>query len=99
MDAPIYIEDTHYPHPGSGFLQFWTISVMFNLEEAANAIMEIYQKRNRVFGHSYASIFGRDGQELGFIMVDPDWFTANVPGHHEFIVLGTMQLGVGSSSF
>lgn len=84
-DAPVYIEDTHYPHPGSGFLQFWSISVKFGLKKIP--VPAEYAEKNRLFGHSCAGILGRDGRELGFVMVDPDWFATNVPGHHEFIVL------------
>ncbi len=86
IDAPVYIEDAYCPYPGSGFLQFWTISVIFSLEEAVIPVE--YQDASILYGlYSCAGVFGRDGCELGFVMVNPDWFAANVPGCHEFIVL------------
>lgn len=84
-DAPLYIEDRYYPHPGSGFLQFWTISIMLDLDKLAVTTQEMMNDLK--FGHSYAGIFGRDGWDLGNIMLDSEWFAANVPGRHEFIVI------------
>ena len=87
IDAPLYIEDTHNPNPGSGFLQFWTISVTFDLDKAPiNADTDDPEPWRR-HGRSRASVFGADGWELGTIMINPDWLDKNVPGRHEFIVL------------
>jgi hypothetical protein len=81
-NAPTYLEDSHSPSPGSGFLQFWTVSVYFKLEISANVS---YERGTQ--GHKRVGIFGRDGRELSSILIDPKWAEANVPRIHEFILL------------
>ena len=87
ISAPLYIEDTYNPNPGSGFLQFWTISITFDLEKAPIDADANDPEPWRQHGRSRASMFGRDGWELETVMVNPDWFDKNVPGCHDFIVL------------
>ncbi|KIJ40710.1 hypothetical protein M422DRAFT_230080 [Sphaerobolus stellatus SS14] len=85
-DGPKYLEDSHNPRPGSGILQFWTISLFFDLSEPTSRdSRKEYQleddKRTR------AGMFGRDGEEIGTVLVDPAWYATHVPGRHEFILL------------
>ena len=87
ISAPLYVEDTYNPNPGSGFLQFWTISVMFDLDEAPIDVDTEDPEPWRRHGRSRVSVLGRDGRVLGAIMVNPEWVSKNVPGRHEFIVL------------
>lgn len=84
--TPVYTEDTYYPQPGSGFLQFWTISVQFNLDILSD-ITDDMQFNIVRYGYRYASILGRGGKELGNVMVNPVWLAKNVPGRHEFILI------------
>jgi hypothetical protein len=83
IGAPKYFEDTFNPSPGSGFLQFWTVSIMFRLEKSTS--------EDTVPGPvntcSRVGVFGRDGRELGVVLVNPDWNEVNVPKDHEFILL------------
>jgi hypothetical protein len=83
VGAPKYIEDTFNPSPGSGFLQFWTVSIMFKLKKSTSedTIQGPVNTCSRV------GIFGRDGHELGIVFVNPDWTEVNVPKDHEFILL------------
>lgn len=85
VGAPTYIEDTHHPVPGSGFLQFWTISVTFDLDKPRDITKDDHIQLPD--GYNYAGIFDRDGWEIGIIKVTEDWLATNVPGHHEFILL------------
>jgi hypothetical protein len=81
--APGYASDVPNPHPGSGFLQFWTVSVIFRLG------MPIREPK-RPSGsekHVPAAIFGRSERQLGVVWVSEDWLKEHVPGEHEFIVL------------
>ena len=89
IGAPIYVADVHNPDPGSGFLQFWTVSAMFDLDKAVikSDANNAPKRLEPEYGQVRASIFGRDGREVGKIMLHPDWFNAKVPGRHEFIVM------------
>ncbi|KJA19483.1 hypothetical protein HYPSUDRAFT_890068 [Hypholoma sublateritium FD-334 SS-4] len=91
IDAPIYIADAHNPNPGSGFLQFWTVSVLFDLDKVVTRSEENVESTHKRIGPEYgqarANICGRDGRELGNILLHPDWLNAKVPGRHEFVVL------------
>ncbi|KAF8878812.1 heterokaryon incompatibility protein-domain-containing protein [Gymnopilus junonius] len=82
-DAPVYFEDTHNPSPGSGFLQFWTVSVRFKLDAPVNRDIN-----NDPFNaYSSIGVFGKDDRQVGVVLVDPAWEESNVPKVHEFILL------------
>ncbi|PPQ79026.1 hypothetical protein CVT25_002335 [Psilocybe cyanescens] len=81
--APEYIHDTYNPNPGSGFLQFWTVSAMFKLDQASTPSPKLKPKS----GYTRLGIFGKGGLELGNIFVHPDWCKNNVPKSHEFILI------------
>jgi len=83
VGAPEYFEDTHNPTPGSGFLQFWTVSVVFKLNKPTSKDNAVGPRNTR----SRLGIFGRDGRELGIVFVNPEWSDINVPKDHEFILL------------
>ncbi|KAJ3507764.1 hypothetical protein NLJ89_g6119 [Agrocybe chaxingu] len=83
VGVPAYIEDTYNPTPGSGFLQFWTVSVAFKVGKSVSK----ETKRGPENTHIRAGIFGRDGREVGIAFVHPDWFKANISKSHEFILL------------
>jgi len=83
VNAPKYVNDTHNPAPGSGFLQFWTVSVMFKLGEPTSQITEPGPTNTR----SRLGIFGRKGRELGIVFVNPDWREKLVQKSYEFILL------------
>ena len=69
---------------GSGFLQFWTVSVIFNLDKANSK----QRPTDFLNGHSRFGIFSRHGhREIGIVLVHPDWAERNIPGNHEFILL------------
>lgn len=81
--APEYIEDTYNPYRGSGFLQFWTVSVKFKLDKPTS-IPDTQGPRNM---HSRVGIFGRNVCELGIVFVNPGWAEVNIGKNHEFILL------------
>ncbi|KDR80415.1 hypothetical protein GALMADRAFT_92808 [Galerina marginata CBS 339.88] len=83
VGAPTYIRDTFNPTPGSGFLQFWTVSVKFKLAEA-NSQHEGFIPVN---GHTRLGIFGKKDREVGIIFINPAWCKNNVPQVHEFILI------------
>ncbi|KDR71611.1 hypothetical protein GALMADRAFT_229571 [Galerina marginata CBS 339.88] len=76
LDAPRYVEDTYNSKAGSGFLQFWTVSLTFRLD-----------KPTRSDSPSRVIVFGQNDKELGTVPVQPEWETNHVPGQHEFIIL------------
>lgn len=83
-EPPNYVDDILSNHPGSGFLQFWTVSLTLRLAEPTSP--DTYQgpphNRRRL------GIFGRSGRELGTITVQPPWLEANpVPQAREFILV------------
>ena len=82
--ASNYLEDTHNPSPGSGFLQFWTVSVAFELKASENLDYEPGRSRSDLVR---VGIFGRSQRELGRVLLDPEWAAKNIPATHEFILL------------
>lgn len=83
LNAPEYCKDILNPNPGSGFLQFWTVSVTFYLKSSPSADTEPHPSKWRC----RLGIFGKSGRELGHVLVSEDWQRAHVPGEHEFILL------------
>ncbi|KAI1369879.1 HET-domain-containing protein [Xylaria arbuscula] len=82
--APIYYPDILSDAPGSGFLQFWTVSVQFRLD---HPVSEADSRRNR--GDTLLGIFGASGRELGTIQVASSWLrqSGSLPLTGEFILL------------
>ncbi|KAF9481738.1 HET-domain-containing protein [Pholiota conissans] len=80
--APTYIKDAYHPSPGSGFLQFWTVSAMFKLADPTNRQGQMPTNR-----YSHLGIFGKKDREVGTIFIHPDWCKENVPKVHEFILI------------
>ncbi|TFK31496.1 heterokaryon incompatibility protein-domain-containing protein [Crucibulum laeve] len=83
--APEYYKDTLNRMPGSGFLQFWTVSVMLSIKPATSAAKLGPDNKCLRLG-----IFGRDSErELGTLYLTLEWcaIDGNVGGTHEFILL------------
>jgi hypothetical protein len=79
-----YVEDILSNHKGSGFLQFWTVSLTLQLAEPTSSEKHVgpVHKRHRL------GIFGRSGLELGAVSVQLDWLESNpLPQEREFILL------------
>ena len=84
LNPPSYERDILSKHRGSGFLQFWTVSVAMRLAEptTSEAGVGLVHKRCRL------GIFGRSGRELGTISVQSLWVESNpLPQEREFILL------------
>jgi hypothetical protein len=83
VGAPEYYKDTHEFVSGSGFLQFWTVSVIFKLDTpmstAPTGGPEVQFPR--------VGIFGRDGRELGALFVSDSPRFSRLTGEHEFVLL------------
>ncbi|PPQ71058.1 hypothetical protein CVT26_011460, partial [Gymnopilus dilepis] len=80
--APTYLRDAYHPYPGSGFLQFWTVSAEFKLGEASSK-----QEARNNSGYTGLGIFGKKDREIGVIFINPTWCKDNVPKVHEFILI------------
>ena len=96
IGAPNYYPDTYNPNPGSGFLQFWTVSVQFRLDEPRPPKFEADDFGPPLPGlgtdgpkntRTRIGIYGRNGRELGVVFVNPEWYRHNVPGVHDFFVI------------
>ncbi|KAF2099789.1 HET-domain-containing protein [Rhizodiscina lignyota] len=84
INPPDYVEDILSNHAGSGFLQFWTVSLTLRLDEPNSRDEE----RGPVDRRHRLGIFGRSGRELGIIRVQPLWLEYNpVPQEREFILM------------
>ncbi|KAF8972430.1 heterokaryon incompatibility protein-domain-containing protein [Flammula alnicola] len=83
VGAPEYFKDILNSAPRSGFLQFWTVSVTFNLGTPTSIDNTCGPTNTR----SRVGFFGRDGHEVGTLFVNESWLQGHVPGHHEFILL------------
>lgn len=81
--APTYIRDAYCPNPGSGFLQFWTVSAKFKLGEATSE----QEDEMPINGYTRLGIFGKKDREVGIIFVNLAWCKGNVPKMHEFILI------------
>ncbi|KAJ8519331.1 hypothetical protein ONZ45_g3729 [Pleurotus djamor] len=86
LDPPEYCEDILNPRPGSGILQFWTVSVVFNLKSSSDVDTDTYAMTLSE-GQSRLGIFGKSRRRLGHVVVGEDWKQAHVPGEHEFVLL------------
>lgn len=82
-DAPKYYEDMLNPRPGSGFLQFWTVSTTFRL---AKPNRPPYDKKHSLAGVR-VGIFGRKDKQVGELYINEAWAERNVPGDYELILL------------
>ncbi|KAK4233672.1 heterokaryon incompatibility protein-domain-containing protein [Achaetomium macrosporum] len=84
VNPPKYLDDILSNHPGSGFLQFWTVSLTLRLAEPTSPDTH----RGPVHRRQRLGIFGRSGRELGTITVQPAWLEDNpVPQEREFILI------------
>ncbi|CAK7214622.1 hypothetical protein SBRCBS47491_002208 [Sporothrix bragantina] len=89
---PTYVPDTLSENTGSGFLQFWTVSILLQLGEST----KIDKKQDLIKGDRVRlGIFGRSGTQIGSIYVEPDWVKnqertnggGKLPQTREFILL------------
>lgn len=83
VGAPTYYKDVLNPNPGSGFLQFWTVSATFRLDTPTSKA-DTTGPDNKL---ERVGFFGRDGREVGIVFVIEGWKDAHVPGTHEFILM------------
>jgi hypothetical protein len=84
VKAPEYIKDSHNPAPGSGFLQFWTVSATFKVGRPTSQNTDPVPLK----GCYRLGIFGHNGHELGTFIVNPDWPGAKLDQKScEFILL------------
>jgi hypothetical protein len=85
LKPPQYTDDILGNHMGSGFLQFWTVSLILRLADPKSGEDQegvALHKRHRL------GIFGRNAQELGTVIVQPDWLESNpIPQEREFILV------------
>ncbi|KAI1310606.1 HET-domain-containing protein [Xylaria venustula] len=83
--APTYYPDILCDAPGSGFLQFWTVSVNFQLNRSASS----ETSPNWFRGHTRLGLFGSSNRELGTIQVADEWLekSPGLPLTREFILL------------
>jgi len=96
IGAPEYYADSNNPNPGSGFLQFWTVSAKFKLDKPRPPKLTSDDFGPPIPGlgtsgpkntRTRVGIYGRNGREVGVVFVNPDWERANVPKVHEFILI------------
>lgn len=81
---PTYETDILSRRPGSGLLQFWTVSLTLLLGETASAPEDVGPRHNR----RQLGIFGSSGRELGTISVQQAWFDQkSIPREEEFILI------------
>ena len=83
LGAPDYYPDSLNPNPGSGFLQFWTVSAVFRLDKPTRKPSQ----KDRQGSGVRAGIFGKTGRQVGELYVDVEWAKSHGPGEHEFILL------------
>ncbi|KAL5321428.1 hypothetical protein ACEPPN_009386 [Leptodophora sp. 'Broadleaf-Isolate-01'] len=84
LGPPTYVEDVLSNHKGSGFLQFWTVSLTLRLAEPTSSD----EDKGPVDNRRRLGIFGRSECELGTISVQPPWLERNpLPQEREFILL------------
>lgn len=87
VSTPAYSVDILDPHPGSGYLQFWTVSITLRLDSAA-PLDEVDFDSHRTPLSQRLGIYGRTGHELGTMMVHKAWIELNsIPVEREFILL------------
>ncbi|KDR74933.1 hypothetical protein GALMADRAFT_227276 [Galerina marginata CBS 339.88] len=84
FDAPTYVKDAYHPNPGSGFLQFWTVSAKYRVAEATREDNEL---KSASGSSARLGIFGKKAGEVGLVFVHPDWCKDLVPETHEFILI------------
>ncbi|KXX77881.1 Heterokaryon incompatibility protein 6, OR allele [Madurella mycetomatis] len=87
LDAPRYVEDILSYNRGSGFLQFWTVSIILRLAKPVTSGKDVGPKHTR----HRLGVVGRSGRELGVLEVQAEWWEANsitaLQQESEFIVL------------
>ncbi|KAK4225289.1 heterokaryon incompatibility protein-domain-containing protein [Podospora fimiseda] len=84
MKPPTYVPDILSHNGGSGFLQFWTLSVIFRVAEPTSTDSD----RGPPDERKRLGIFGLDGKELGIVKVQPDWLEKHTIGEErEFILI------------
>lgn len=84
LNPPIYVEDILSNHKGSGFLQFWTVSLTLRLNEPKSRDDEMGPMDSRY----RLGIYGRSERELGIIRVRPSWIENNpLPQERELILI------------
>lgn len=82
--APTYTTDILSKRAGSGFLQFWTVSLTLRVDEPTSTAEDVGPAHTQ----RRLGIFGRSGHELGTVSVQGDWAKKNpVPAEREFILL------------
>jgi hypothetical protein len=84
LNPPNYVDDILSNYKGSGFLQFWTISLILQLDEPVSRDEEKgpTDERRRL------GICGCSERELGIIRVQPSWLQSNpIPQERKFILI------------
>ncbi|KAI1086130.1 HET-domain-containing protein [Rostrohypoxylon terebratum] len=86
LRPPEYLFDTTSVRPCSGFLQFWTVSAIFEIAETRTPWTDKLgqsQPQGKVLG-----IFGKSEAELGLVAVPAAWLEKNpLPCRREFLLL------------
>ncbi|ERS98113.1 uncharacterized protein SPSK_05947 [Sporothrix schenckii 1099-18] len=92
---PTYVSDTLSENPGSGFLQFWTVSVLLTIDDPDNVQRSETEPDMLDGQHRRLGVFGKSGTQLGTVVVEPDWLASQeaangggtLPQTREFILL------------
>ncbi|KAI9167999.1 hypothetical protein HJFPF1_04143 [Paramyrothecium foliicola] len=83
-EPPVYSVDILNESPGSGFLQFWTVSITLSLNEPTST----EEDNGPVHSRHRLGIYGHSGRELGTMSVHSLWLEENpVPREREFILI------------
>ena len=83
-EPPTYSRDILSSQPGSGFLQFWTVSMTVRLDESTST----EDQRGPAHNRHRLGISGRSGSELGTVSVHGYWYEKNTfPDEREIILL------------
>lgn len=70
---------------GSGFLQFWTVSIMLNIREPASRVPRIGPESQLPLAH--VGLFGHGKRKLGVLYVSEKWQDTVGHGRHELLLL------------
>ncbi|OAL36012.1 hypothetical protein AYO20_04673 [Fonsecaea nubica] len=81
INPPNHVPDILSSRGGSGFLQFWTVSLILKIDEPTSPDKAKGPPHQR----KRLGIFGRSGHELGLIEVQPPWYSG--PQEREFILV------------
>lgn len=91
-NTPTYSFDILSSHPGSGYLQFWTVSLTLRIDEPERP----GKRKGLVDPQRRLGVFGRKGRELGVISVQNSWFEKiTLPLEREFILICEGRDGYG----